>query len=318
MIHCAVSFQNRGDFYQNVYVTLLSCFLNTSSPVHMHMVTDASADPYRQCFEELCSAHGHRLTWYQAPPVPGDVLALFRDNSIIAYTAGSLFRLCLHEIIPVDKLVYVDCDIVFERDIAELYGQDPGDAFLVAAHDPERRWSLHKKSYYLRRLGIEESRYFNSGVLLMNLKKLREASAQGNVFWTYYHELAARHPRLPYPLYDQDMLNAMLSADRERLKLTDASFNYELCLFNRRCLPAAELRGKILHFAALKPWEKFFPAHLAYWSYFARTPWGGETFDRMGQRFFDRRDARMRMIMDVWRHPACFRWLWKLLGPLMK
>lgn len=316
MIHCALCFSNNGDFYQSAYVALLSCFANTTTPLHVHMVVDDSVTPQRSYFEELCAAHGHRLTIHPAPPLPDSVLSLFRGNAIAAYTAASLYRLCLHELIEADKLIYFDCDIVFERDVADLAAIDVEGAFMAAAHDPERKWSLHKKRYYLNRLGIAEDRYFNSGVLVMNLKALREASAaspDGNLFWTYYRDLAARHPQLPYPIYDQDMLNAMLSTDRERLVLIDASFNYELCLFKRRCLPLDALAGKILHFAALKPWEKFFPVHLAYWNYYARTPWGGETFMRISQRLFDRKDTRMRMLMDVWRSPGPFRWLWNLL-----
>lgn len=319
MLHCALCFQNRGDFYQTAYVALLSCLARATTTLHVHLVTEDSF-PHRHPFEALCAQWGHSLTWHSPPPLPGELLDLFRPGALHGYTEGSLYRLQLHEIIPADKLVYVDCDIVFERDVADLYTLDMGDAWLLAAHDPERRWSRGKKRAYLQRLGIAECRYFNSGVLLMNLKALREASAHGNVFWRYYRDLAARHPDLPYPLYDQDMLNAIFSTDRQRLRLVDASFNYELCLFQRRFLPPEALEGRILHFAALKPWEKFFPAHLAYWRWFALSPWGGTCLDRIASRFFDPGDARMRMLMDVWRRPGPFRWLWKALRhtPLLR
>lgn len=323
MIHCAICFHNTGQLYQAAYVALLSCFANTSSPLHVHMVVDDSVKPYHALFEELCAAHGHRLTIHPAPAVPDSVLELFHDGSVGKYTAASLYRLCLHEIIDADKVIYFDCDIVFERDIADLDAIDVERAWMAATHDPERPWSMRKRGYYLKRLGIAEDRYFNSGVLVLNLKKLREvsqSSPDGNVFWTCYRELAARHPNLPYAIYDQDMLNAMLSNDHERLILADASFNYELCLLKRRCLPLDSLRGKILHFPALKPWQKFFPAHMVYWKYFARTPWGGETCERIAERMFDPKDTRMRMLMDIWRSPGPFRWLWALLRrtPLLR
>lgn len=313
MIHCAICFHNTGQFYQAAYVALLSCFANTSSALHVHMVVDESVEPHHAVFEELCAAHGHRLTIHPAPPVPDSVLSLFRNNTVGNYTTASLYRLCLHDLIDAGKVIYFDCDIVFERDIADLDAINVEGAWMAATHDPARKWSMRKRSYYLKRLGIAEDRYFNSGVLVLNLEKLREASLSspdGNVFWTYYRELAARHPNLPYGIYDQDMLNAMLSNDRERLVLEDASFNYELCLLKRRCLPLDALRGKILHFAALKPWQKFFPVHMVYWKYFARTPWGDETCERIAQRMFA---PNMRMLMDVWRHPNLFRWLWTAL-----
>jgi lipopolysaccharide biosynthesis glycosyltransferase len=313
MIDCAIAFQDRGDFYQNAYVTLLSCFENTRSLLRVHLVTDQAAAPWLHHFHDLCARYRHELHVHAAPPVPPDILALFPDSGI-PYTEASLYRLYLHEFIPADKLVYVDCDIVFERDIADLYGQDTGDACLVAAHDPARVWSLHKKSYYLKKMGILEEKYFNSGVLLLNLKKIREKSLSGNIFWKYYHKLCASLPKLSYVIYDQDLLNAMFSREKEELILLEPSFNYELCLFNRRFLPPEKLQGKILHFAALKPWGKFFPVHLHYWKYHALTPWREETFARMSRRFFDPCDRRTSMLMNIWRYPRLVSCLGKIAG----
>ncbi len=312
-IDCALAFQNRGDFYKTAYVALLSCFAHTASTLRIHLIIDAGAEPYAHFFQELCDRHGHSLILHPEPPVPADVLRLFPGNAIAAYTPASLFRLCMHEFIPADKLIYIDCDIVFERDIADLHALELGDAYMIAAHDPSRRWSLHKKSYYLKALGIAEHRYFNSGVLLFNLKKLREDSRSGNVFWDYYRLLAPRIPKLRFPLYDQDLLNAMLSRDEDKLRLADASFNYELCLHGRRFFPPERLAGKILHFAALKPWAKFFPAHLLYWAYYAQSPWGKETIPLISRRLFDANDTYTRNLMRVWPHPRVLAWLASVL-----
>lgn len=313
MIDCAIGFQNRGDFYKSAYMTLLSCFKNTSESIRMHMVIDESVKPFIHYFQDLCAEHGHALFLHDAPDIPADIIALFRNNSIDTYSAGCLYRLYMHELIDVDKLVYFDCDIIFERDIAELYNLEIGEAYAIATHDPARKWSRHKASYYLKKLNIDKHRYFNSGVMVLNLKKIRQDSHAGNVFWKYYHELYSRVPHLSYPLYDQDLLNAMLSRDLEKLILTEPGFNYEVCLFARRFSPFGELDGKILHFAALKPWSKFFPVHLHYWKYHAQSPWKQETFSRISDRFFDRTDRRMRALMFMWRHPACFDWLYALL-----
>lgn len=189
-----------------------------------------------------------------------------------------------------------------------------GDAWALATHDAERVWSKRKKQYYLGALNIEEGRYFNSGVMVLNLKALREASKNGNVFWKAYIEGTPFFRSLKFTVFDQDLLNYMLSRDREKLLLTDVSFNYELCLFDRRFMRLEELKGKILHFPALKPWEKFFPAQMAYWKYYIKTPWADDTFPLIEERMFDPKDRIWPVLMWIWRRHQSLRWLARLRG----
>jgi len=312
MIHCAICFCDKGEFYQQAYIAVLSCFLHTNSSIHLHIVINDTESPHLSFFRDLCEKYGNQLTVHAPPVIPKDVRGLFRN---LHYTEASLYRLCLHELCDVDRMVYFDCDIVFKRDVADLAAVDLSSAWIAATHDPERRWSRRKFGYYIQRLNIDADRYFNSGVLVLNLKNLRQASAEAgaNVFWQAYRDLAPLAPSLAYDIYDQDMLNAFLSRDHERLVLLDAStFNYELCLHKRRFLKLEELDGKILHYCALKPWMKFFPVHLAYWQYDAMSPWGDSTFARMSERIQDPEDKWMRVVFDVWKNPKRYRWLYWL------
>ena len=106
----------------------------------------------------------------------------------------------------------------------------------------------------------------------------------------------------------------MLSGDREKLKLVDASFNYELCLFDRRFLRMKELEGKILHFPSLKPWQKFFPAQLEYWKYFIKSPWRDEALPMIEERMFDPKDRIWPVLLWIWRRHESLRWLARLRG----
>lgn len=314
MIHCAICFHDTGDKYKVVYCCLLSCFENSSQPIHVHALIDDSVKPHKHHLEEVCARYGSRITFYEDVKIPQEVLDTFPGGYVATYSEASLYRMCLHEQLPddVEKVVYFDFDIIFERDIADLWEKELGDAWMLATHDAERRWSAAKKDYYLKALDIEEERYFNSGVLLMNLRAIREASRGGNVFWKAYVDGAPQFRKLKFTVFDQDLLNHMLSRDRERLLLTDVSFNYELCLFDRRFLRLANLKGKILHFPALKPWEKFFPAQMAYWKYYSKTPWGDETFPLIEERMFDPTDRIWPFLMWIWRRHASLRWLARL------
>lgn len=316
MIHCALCFHDPGDRYKTAYCALLSCFEHTSERIHVHVLIDDSAREGRPWLEDLCSRYGHSISFYEHVTIPQDVLDTFPGGYVAIYTEASLYRMCLHEQLPedVDRVIYFDFDVIFERDIADLWNMELGDAWMLAAHDPSRRWSRAKKGYYLKALDIDEHRYFNSGVLLINLKALREASKNGNIFWKAYMDGAPLFRTLNVTVFDQDLLNHLLSRDREKLLLTDESFNYELCLHDRRFLRMEELTGKILHFPALKPWEKLFPAQLVYWKYYNRTPWADEVFPLIEARIFDPTDRIWPFLMWLWRRHASLRWLARLRG----
>ncbi len=316
MIHCALCLHDSGEMYKAAYCALLSCFENTPERIHVHALIDDSVLPNAHWLEELCAGTGNGVTFYKDIAVPRDILEMFPGGSVGNYSEASLYRMCLHEQLPesVERILYFDFDVIFERDVAELWNTDMGGAWVVAAHDPERIWSSRKKNYYLKALGIEEDRYFNSGVMLMDLKAIRKASEKGNVFWKAYRENRAFFSGLRFPVFDQDLLNYLLSGDKEKLHLVDASFNYELCLFDRRFMRMDELRGKILHFPSLKPWQKFFPAQLIYWKYYVKSPWRDEALPLIEERMFDPGDRIWPLLMWIWRRHESFRWLARLRG----
>ncbi len=91
-------------------------------------------------------------------------------------TIASAYRLVIPEIFKdYDKAIYLDSDIVVEADVAKLYGIDIGDNFLGAVHgyfkEPNSDF-LYK--HITETLKIDESHFFNAGILVMNLKAFRE------------------------------------------------------------------------------------------------------------------------------------------------
>ena len=104
-----------------------------------------------------------------------------------------------------DKAIYIDIDTIIMDDISKLYDMDLGDSYLGAAKDfntiVNYKYYDSVKKYFDEILKFKDvNTYFNSGVLLMNLQKLREISV---IEKTY--ELLDKYKELLYP--DQDILN---------------------------------------------------------------------------------------------------------------
>lgn len=124
------------------------------------------------------------------------------------FTLTIYFRLFIPEMFKeLDKAVYIDSDVVITGDVAKLYDTDIGDNYIGACRDMSVADVPPLVNYMENAVGVKGERYINSGVLLMNLKKLREAGLGKhflNLLTTYQFDCIAP---------DQDYLNA-LCADR--------------------------------------------------------------------------------------------------------
>ena len=91
------------------------------------------------------------------------------------YSKSTYYRLFIPTLYPeLDKALYLDSDIVVLGDISELYNVDLGENLLGAVHDQAVQNTPEFQEYVLNRIGVKNQEdYFNAGVLLMNLAKLR-------------------------------------------------------------------------------------------------------------------------------------------------
>ena len=91
------------------------------------------------------------------------------------YTPEIYFRLFIPEIFTeYDKGIYLDSDIVVPGDISELYNNNLENYLIGACIDKSVQDIPEIMNYYENAVGINRNEYVNSGVLLMNLKELRE------------------------------------------------------------------------------------------------------------------------------------------------
>lgn len=91
------------------------------------------------------------------------------------YTPTTYFRLFIPNMYPnIDKCLYLDSDIIIKGDISQLYNFDIKDNLLGGIPDEIVNKTDEFKKYTLMRLGIDCSHYVNAGIIIMNLKKMRE------------------------------------------------------------------------------------------------------------------------------------------------
>ncbi len=120
------------------------------------------------------------------------------------FTLTIYFRLFIASMFTqYDKGIYIDSDVVVTDDIANLYDIEIGDNFIGACNDLSIADVPELVAYTENAVGVKKHEYINSGVLLMNLKKMRECDFEGhflNLLNTYHFDSIAP---------DQDYINAI-------------------------------------------------------------------------------------------------------------
>ena len=69
-----------------------------------------------------------------------------------------------------DKVIYLDSDTIVLKDLTALYNIDLEDNYIGAADDWQSTWYDNR-----------DARFFNNGVMLMNLKKMREDNIESKL-----------------------------------------------------------------------------------------------------------------------------------------
>ncbi len=186
--------------FDGMVISLLSVVKYHHGPLEVHLFTMDMRE-VNAAFAPLTEAHRAYLEDLCREVNPMSVVILtdvgehYRNtllhgkNQDNQYTPYSFLRLYADRVegLP-DKLLYLDTDTVLCDDIAKLYGQDIGDAEFAAVRD----------RYGCVFLGIN---YLNSGVLLMNLPRIRET----RLFQRALEACARRKIFLP----DQTTINRM-------------------------------------------------------------------------------------------------------------
>lgn len=131
------------------------------------------------------------------------------------FTLTIYYRLFIADMFPqYDKAVYIDSDVVIPGDISGLYRTDLNDCLIGACPDYSIADVPELVRYTEEAVGMEKGTYINSGVLLLNLKKMRKVKLADHFLGLldqYHFDCIAP---------DQDYLNAMcegkiLYLDRE-------------------------------------------------------------------------------------------------------
>lgn len=186
-------------------------------------------------------------------------------------TNTDYYRLMLDSFIDEDKVIALDGDILVLDDLTSLYNQQLEGNYIGGCYF--RPHDVYNRQYVQDCLGLNEGKRINIGVMLMDLKKIREYNLQEK-----FVENIGR-----FQTMSEDIINYVC---KDKIKLIPIKYNYNLHFYKYsymlKSCPVysfneyieAEQKPIIFHYTLQKPWKENVQYHQRLWfNYLKYTPY---------------------------------------------
>lgn len=193
---------------------------------------------------DLCENEEYKK--YDIKDIPASITAMYK------FSLPNILNL-------LDKVLYLDGDIIVKKDLTDLFNYDIGDNYVGAIKEAgglsKTLFSLYSKNNLF---------YFNSGVMLLNLKKMRKNNVTEKLIdyrINGYNELMDQDSlnyvlrdkacELPFK-YNTQLVFAYITKNFEKIK--------KVCLLEENINSVSKIleNAVIVHYSGMKkPWKHF-------------------------------------------------------------
>lgn len=261
---CYSLYDANGTYSKFMGTSMLSLLENTSSCVTIHILHDNTlTKANRDKFIELVNSYGQKLQFHSIALDDSEI----ERFKLTQFSPGSLYRLLICDALPVEieRAIYLDADTVVHIDIKELWEEDLEGAEIGACIDIGHIELCKNQPIppFYTAYNVDYERCLNSGILLLDLKKLRAN------FPNFFADCVGwlRQPR-DFPVYDGEVINFFFNKTYKALPYKyNTSVHYEMTLGN-------PIVPSIYHYVTTFTLGIFDnPYNRLFWSYFSKTPW---------------------------------------------
>lgn len=270
-----VVFAADDKYCRHCCAAIASILLNSdkSSCFRFHILDGGIKDKSKKKLLSLKKLRNFEINFYDMKKYD---FSQFKHNR--AYISeATYYRLYLLDLLPqeVEKVIYLDCDVIVEKDLKELWNNNISEYLAGVVED-------EGSTQQQRRLALpSENSYFNAGVLVLNIKELRNFDFKNKCI-NYF-----RDNEEIITLQDQDILNGVLNG---KCKFLPLCWNTNGRIYQGNDLEHRYSRNEeieagynpaVIHYTDVnKPW-KFgccHPLKEEYWKYLKYTNYINEIF----------------------------------------
>ncbi|MBP5135293.1 MAG: hypothetical protein ILP24_05985, partial [Paludibacteraceae bacterium] len=217
----------------------VAVYASPETPLHFHLFTEEVKDESYEFFVKTLKRL-HQKT---------EVTRHECDESILQglpYWAGSRMaavRCHYATLMPaVDWCLYLDCDVLYLASVEEHFAYRDENAYACVVQEESAKTRHDECEWIYENCGVnvQDEKYFNSGVILFNLRKMRQDGIPEKLM-----QFFQCHQDVPSP--DQDALNAILCSS---VRMIPQKFNRLQILISD-----AKLKEQaVVHYVHGNPW----------------------------------------------------------------
>ena len=230
-----ISINNK--YIDQAKIMLRSLKLNTNSNINIYLIYSDISDDNINIFKEFVENEIGNINIIKFDE---DINLPINIDHI---TKETYYRLFAPYIIDVDRILYLDCDLIINGSIDAFYNSNLDNNIIGAINN------FDSDSYlYNERLGLaKDNNYINAGVLLIDVKKYKKYITKEEIIKYINNNLDI----LDYQ--DQDVINYLF---HDNIKIYDYKYNYQIT----QILDGYEEYGmNIVHYCnKYKPWNDDF------------------------------------------------------------
>lgn len=250
-IHIALASDEK--YFPGLLVTVTSVVASTDSEASLvfHVLDGGIRDDSFQWLVRCVKQYNSKCEFDRIPFTP-DVFRQYRPllGSLMPYA-----RILLPDLLALDRVIYLDSDLLFFKDIQALWSMSHEGASVIAVQD-QVHWLLKSDCPWIDKEDpAGDKPYFNSGVMYMDLSRWREGQVRERTL-----HLISQNPGL-CTYADQTALNYVLV---DKVHYIDLSWNRrpdKVCPENYDAWLDVNL-----HYLAVKPWLTYVNAtNYAFW-----------------------------------------------------
>ncbi len=239
-----IAFGITKDWFEHTCVTICSILSHSENDEYKFFImSDFDEEEFEKIFQEKCKILKSIYPKFEYEYVKmdnSDFYGIVHDKRV---GVSAYYRLKLSSVTTVDKMIYLDSDLVVLSDIKELWNCDTENSLIAGVEDKySALMTCHANL-------ADDDIYFNSGVMIMNLKKFREQNIEEKIFQKLNEE--------NNDYSDQDVLNDIC---RNQILYLPLKYNLMLTTDDPNAFPARKdeynqaLKNPFILHYAIKPW----------------------------------------------------------------
>lgn len=240
-----VAFCIDKNYYIFVLIILKSIFINnkSNSKYKIYILENELSKIQKLHMEIYVKLKGHEVVFLHVDTsvIDGGKDLYKNFKSHIKYISRiGMSRFLLADLLPdLNKIIYLDSDLLVQADLKELWDIDLGDNYAAMAC---QYLSTNRFMYTLK-----FDNYFNIGVMLINLDLFRRDNIKEKI-----RDFLQKN-ETTYP--DQDAANLVMKG---RIKELSYLWNFWIYRIDSYISPKEFKEAKIIHYPAHKPWNNMF------------------------------------------------------------